>query len=204
MIEHDDEPSEADLQLERGRLALRNAGCPHRTSELVLAGGLERTDAMAFLAEPSPDRPLTLLAGPPGVGKTVASVHWLLQHDSGRRPTSLIYLTASELTRWPRYDSEQMGSLEHASAVVVDDLGREYTDAKGFFLAILEELVDMRYQSGRPLVCTTNCTAEKLWERVGERVRDRWREAGRVFEIRGESLRRQQSQRTEKKEGQNP
>ena len=181
--------AEAEHRARVRRRVARDAGCPHRAAELVLAGSLRETDARTFLAEPAGGRPLTLLAGPPGVGKTIAAVEWLLLHLPAHGSGDPLFVTAFELTRWPRYDDEQMRRLDHAAAVVVDDLGREYADAKGFFAALLEELVDLRYQSGCPLLVTTNLTAATLWERVGERVRDRWREAGRVFEIRGESLR---------------
>jgi len=189
---------EMPTRAERDRSELLALGCPPRAVAMVLEGGLVETDATRFLDKPADDKPLTLLCGPPGTGKTVAGVRWLAGlHEAMARGeyakqqvSDPLFITAFALARWPRYDDETMRWLRVSRAIALDDLGREYLDAKGHFASVLEELVDLRYSHERPLLVTSNLTSSGVWERVGMRIHDRWRECGRVLEIRAPSLRR--------------
>ena len=77
----------------------------------------------------------------------------------------------------------------HAPVLVVDDLGSEYNDAKGFFSALLDEVIDCRYGAKLPTVITTNLDSSGFSARYGARVVDRIREAGRFINCGNTSLR---------------
>lgn len=152
---------------------------PPRLLALV-TGRLDSTPAMEALADP---HLLTCLSGNPGNGKTVAAASWLYGRSVG------LFVKAAAMARWERYDQRQMARLLGARALVLDDLGTEYADAKGNFAALFDELLDYRYDHGLPLVVTTNLDAEAFKERYGERIADRIREVGRFVSLGNESLR---------------
>jgi DNA replication protein DnaC len=76
-----------------------------------------------------------------------------------------------------------------ASRLVIDDLGEEFNDTKGNFLAVLDEAVSDRIANLRPTVITTNLDVEAFKLRYGARVTDRIRGSGRWFAVAGESMR---------------
>jgi DNA replication protein DnaC len=137
-----------------------------------------------------------------GVGKTVAGSWWIWDfvHDwrnwKGRDdckqfvPKKPVFVTATQLARASRYEDATMDRLLTASRLVIDDLGSEYSDAKGFFRSLLDEVVNVRYSMRRPLLITTNVGPEVFTERYGERIMDRLRECGAFTGIGGPSLRR--------------
>jgi DNA replication protein DnaC len=73
---------------------------------------------------------------------------------------------------------------------VIDDLGSEYHDAKGFFQTLLDEIIDVRYAGKLPTVITTNLDAAGFAAWYGERIVDRVREGGRFIACGNASLRR--------------
>lgn len=130
------------------------------------------------------DAPLvTVLAGNPGNGKTVAACAWLHERPAG------LFVAAPALSRWDRYNQEKMAKLLSAPALVVDDLGTEYQDAKGHFAAFIDEIVNHRYDHKLPMVATTNLDAADFKVRYGERVVDRIREAGDFRSVASPSFR---------------
>lgn len=128
---------------------------------------------------------LAVLAGAPGCGKTTAATWWALQqHDAPA------FMRATELAAASRYDSAARARWAAANALVLDDLGAEYSDPRGSFRVELDELVDVFYAGKRRLIITTNCGADEFRARYGERVVDRMRECGAWLAIVGGSLRR--------------
>jgi len=126
-----------------------------------------------------------LLPGaPPGCGKTPAAAYRQL-NAKGIVPA---FVRAPTLARASRFGKERDAWVD-ASALVLDDLGSEFSDAKGSFQTDLDELVDAFYGDRRSLIITTNVTHADFKKRYGERITDRLRECGRWFEIRGASLR---------------
>src|SRR5262249_31101876 len=113
------------------------------------------------------DTVITCLSGNPGVGKTIAACEWLLSRRSG------LFVKAPSLAR---IDRAKVPGLLNAHALVLDDLGVEYIDAKGFLSSLLDELIDHRYDLRLPTVITTNLDAAAFKERYGARVIDRIRE----------------------------
>lgn len=162
--------------------ALLELGFPRRAVEVVRAG---------VAAEPAIDRlrvhvstsEILVVSGPKGCGKTVGATWW-----AAHRRDRVRFVRASSFAASSRYDSEARADLL-AHPLVLDDLGREYADAKGSFAADLDELVDAFYSDMRALVITTNCTGEEFRLRYGERIADRLRECGRWINLSGDSLR---------------
>jgi len=187
----------------------------HRSQrELVKRIGLPEKDRIHFHAQTPRETTalahsrdvdgLLVLSGQAGCGKTVAASWWLWRFvmevgnwrwtDFGpkflfRAP---LFATATRLTRWPRFDAGRMTQLHEASRLVVDDLGAEYMDEKGAFMAFLDELVNERYANRRPTIFTTNLLAEDFRNRYGGekgRIADRIRERGRFVSLATPSMR---------------
>ena len=81
------------------------------------------------------------------------------------------------------------GWIQQAAALVVDDLGTEYLDGKGFFLANFDALVNHRYSHRLPTVITTNLKVDEF-RKYGVRVVDRIREVGVFLSVNAPSMRR--------------
>lgn len=161
---------------------------------------------------------MLVLAGPRGCGKTTAAAWVIAQrcpdryrqfrdaYETGeaqeaplnRDPYRSVYwpgdrhprfVDVSELQRISRYRDEDMRPLEQCSMLALDDLGMEYADEKGSFLATLDGLINRRYRDSLRTVITTNLTAKHFRLRYGERIADRIRECGAYIELAGASLR---------------
>lgn len=176
----------ADLQagIERERWSkVAETGIPPKDLAILRAGNLTPTAAVQALADIGK---LTLIAlsGNPGSGKTVAASSWLANGKGG------LFVKSARLSRWDRYDNTEMNRLLRTSQLVIDDLGTEFQDAKGNFMAILDEVIDVRYDHSRPTVITTNLDADAFKLRYGERIIDRIREAGKFVSLDGASMRK--------------
>jgi DNA replication protein DnaC len=172
------------VALERAKATI---GVPEKFLAII-ASGLRDTPAMGEVKKGGFH--VLVLAGDVGLGKTAAASWWALEGIRDRhRP---LFVTAARLSRWERYDVAEMDRLLLASRLVIDDLGNEFSDTKGNFLAVLDETISDRVANHRPTVITTNLTPEAFVGRYGERVRDRIRESGRFQIFAGESLRGRQ------------
>jgi DNA replication protein DnaC len=68
-------------------------------------------------------------------------------------------------------EAEMMQLVEEVDLLVLDDVGAErLTD---FVLERIYLIINRRYELGKPLILTTNCTDEELRTRVGERTASR-------------------------------
>lgn len=160
-------------------------GFPRRAVEAALVARTEEP-ALAAVARWSAQCPtdgLAVLSGSPGCGKTVAATWWGMRAGA-------VCVRASAFAASSRYDAETRDRWRNASALVLDDLGTEYADAKGNFLADLDDLIDAHYGNRSRLLITTNCTAADFRSRYGERIADRLRECGRWLSVAGGSLRK--------------
>src|SRR5882724_11164612 len=171
----------ARFESERWR-AIAATGIPPKDLAILRGGKLTPTPATNALAEISA-LTLVCLSGNPGSGKTVAASNWLATFGGG------LFVKAARLSRWDRYDNDEMNRLLRAARLVIDDLGTEFQDAKGNFMAILDEVIDVRYDHAKPTVITTNLDAEAFKARYGERIVDRIREAGAFVSLDGGSMR---------------
>jgi DNA replication protein DnaC len=177
---------EADAKREAAaaRPRLIGRGVPARLADAILRGALEETDAIrlakAFTAS---RRTILVISGVRGAGKTVAAAWLVAQYPFAR------FIDVSRLARLSRYSEEDMAPLEECALLAIDDLGTEYADDKGSFMATLDGLVNARYADERRTVITTNLQANTFKARYGERIADRIREAGRFVELASKSLR---------------
>jgi DNA replication protein DnaC len=185
-------------------------GIPYREALIVLGHDVKPfrdTEALAaareFLADAAaPGGPnILVLAGPKGVGKTCAGVYvadvadpplrfglrWSeKQHPIFRHVTDL---SAMGLFDRDAKEDARRQQLVTAKVVVLDDLGTEYQDKGGLFLALLDWFLDKRYGSGGITVVTTNLGAEEFRAAYGERIYDRLVERCAWRDINHESLR---------------
>lgn len=173
---------------------LASWGVPAKDLSLVLpeSGTLDETPALLAVARDS--GLLVVLSGGVGCGKTTAASWWLAHGAHKVMPYLKVrppcFITAPWVERHSRYDHEVMSRLEQARALVLDDLGMEYADAKGNFLADIDAVIDTRYRNMLPTVITTNLKADDFKQRYGRRFRDRVVEGGCFCNVNGPSLRR--------------
>ena len=172
-----EERAEKDLAAKNAALSAMEI--PARVLE-VLRGKVQPTEATAQL---DGGALIVCLSGNPGNGKTIAAASWLYNRGAG------LFVKAPHLARWERYDDAKMKRLLSAPALVVDDLGTEYQDAKGNFMALFDELLDYRYDHRLAMVMTTNLDAAQFTERYGARIVDRIREAGAFASVSAPSMR---------------
>lgn len=181
---------------ERREQIRRTMGIPPRV--LKLLGSVTETEAVKAAREflGNAGRSLLLMAGGTGCGKTVAAcvaldeyatIEWVNARNVGR------FVKAIDLVRAGTFDSEFWDDLAEAPMLVVDDLGTEPLDEKGWALANFASLIDQRYDNCRKTILTTNLDAARFKARYcaadGGRLVDRIREAGAFVEFDGESLR---------------
>lgn len=190
-----------ELQRERREAEQRlvSTGTPRRIREL-LGGALDNTRPLrrirAWVAEPSSW--CLALSSNTGTGKSVAAGWWLREcgHGAakGRNGNPLRrWWTAAQLSCTDWFGGSFQDIAEMDGPLVIDDLGVEYSDAKGFFQQRLDALMDARYSELRPLLVTTNLNAKEFRERYGKRVADRFREGGAFYEFTAESMRGRQA-----------
>lgn len=166
---------------------------PERYRLVLVSGAVGPTEAMKAVQASFGD--VLVLSGGIGTGKTLAACWWA---EKGAKPGTpfpgSVFMTAAELARWPRYDMAKMSALLERPHLVIDDLGTEYMDDKGNFMAVLDEVIGTRCANMRRTVITTNLSAKGFRERYGARITDRIVECGRFVSIAGDSLRKPENQ----------
>lgn len=170
----------------RRRVRVSNA-LPERAMLVAFNNdAFDETEQMAQLHQwYDSDDAIAVLSGPPGTGKTCAAARIALE-----RFPEVKFFTAASLGRMARWGKERDELLDAACAdLIVDDLGAEHLDAKGAFLADLDELVDAIYRDNRRAVFTTNCAPAAFAKRYGLRITDRLAECGAWIQFSGPSRR---------------
>jgi hypothetical protein len=183
----------------------RDRGVPSNHLEIVYQDGpLEETHAMrgARRFMDAGIRAL-VLAGPPGVGKSVAGA-WVASHASApfeRFAPGAFWIRAEDYVQASRKrdrlsgraaggNRDAMRKAEGAGILVLDDLGEEYADASGFSLHVLRSLITKRHdRSGCRIVVTTNLETGPFLARYGSRVADRLEGSGAWLKCAGETMR---------------
>ncbi len=182
-------------------------GVPYREALLVMdedpAGERYRETeplhfAERFLREADAGRRNTLvLAGDHGTGKTIASIHVMevrpaqaMRYGGSWGHRHPMFRTGIDLVSLGLYDNAAVkADLAAAPVLVIDDLGREFMDGKGVYLAFMDWILDKRYGSAGLTVLTTNLTGEAFGERYGMRLYDRLRHRAVWYDCEGQSLR---------------
>jgi DNA replication protein DnaC len=168
----------------------------------------ERTSALLAVEDfAGSTETLLVLAGGVGCGKTVAASAWLERAiaDADRKTWAKGYRTnqerdaeglivkAIDLARAGTFDREFWDRIGAMNFLVVDDLGTEPLDEKGWMVANVRALIDRRYDDDRRTILTTNLNLDAFRERYcadGGRLLDRLRERGAFIEVADGSLRR--------------
>ena len=103
------------------------------------------------------------------------------------------FVKALDLVRAGTYDDAFWTRLKATPFLVVDDLGTEPLDDKGWALANIAALIDARYDSTAKTVITTNLDAGQFKARYGAsdggRLVDRLRESAEFVQFDGASMR---------------
>jgi len=187
------EQNEANMRAEQElnhRRQLVAWGVPAKDVERITVAGLNRTRPLERIERHTEG--ILVLAGSVGCGKTTAAAWWLSQQEPAHKyvkTTSPVFIPTFRFERLSRYSDADMARVERARRLVVDDIGTEFLDTKGNFVALLRGLVDARYADGLPMVITTNLSADDFASRYGERTIDRLREVGAFAFIDAPSLR---------------
>lgn len=188
---------------ERPYRRLSDCGVPRRVVDVLRShqptAAVSRVTRWVDERATDPSSWCLVLSADKGLGKSVAAGLWLLRAE----PSSPTFVgkagTVERLPAWwpisrfarvEGYDGKFDALCNHPGPVVLDDLGSEYLDGKGWFLQALDAFVDARYAEYRPTLITTNLTADQFKARYSERVADRLREGGSFYEFRGASMRR--------------
>jgi DNA replication protein DnaC len=130
------------------------------------------------------------LVGGCGSGKTVAAAD--LVRSEFRTGRSAIWVQGYHVPRASGLDAasrERWEQLLQIDLLVVDDIGQQYLDAKGWATAALETLLCERFGEARRTVLTSNADTATFKQLIGERLVDRFRESGTLFVVGGASLR---------------
>lgn len=157
-------------------------GVPENVLHAVWDNKPIETSAIEALRVAMKGRTIVVLSGGVGCGKTCAAGWWITQSRGD-------WISASALATLSPFDEASRERM-HSPRLVIDDLGAEYLDAKGFLASLLDSLWDYRYSHRLPTVVTTNLTLKQFQARYSERIKDRLRECGDFVEVSGDSMRR--------------
>lgn len=131
-------------------------------------------------------RPIVVLSGGTGTGKTVAALRWLLD-NGGRTP---VFMRAADFERRGRYDKTRHEVIASASSMLLDDLGGEHADRSRNFMGDLDTFLDRWAGSRGALIVTTNGSGEEFLKRYDrKRIISRLKESGVWIPVTGEDMR---------------
>lgn len=169
----------------RGVVAAR--GVPEKHLRAIYDALPVECDALvavrAFIASA---QTMLVLSGGVGLRKT-GSACWGLVQKPG------VFITATELVRISAShgveDVEAWRRARNSQLLVIDDVGGEYADAKGYAVKVVNEVFDHRYSSVIKTIITTNLPVLAFRKDYGERTADRIRESGKWVTLGGKSVR---------------
>jgi DNA replication protein DnaC len=157
---------------------------------------LRETPAIAharrFLALDRRDKWALVLGGDKGQGKSVAAAWWLSQvaRDVKLSPAAFRrWWSVNDLQRLGNWapELEQLWSVQ---TLVIDDLGAEFSDAKGNWASMLYGLVEKRSANYLRTLITTNLGGPDMRARYDERIVDRLASGALFAGVTGKSMRR--------------
>jgi len=166
-------------------------GIPKKFVRTVMAGEIsQNTPAIrAILEAELAGKSMVALSGGVGCGKSAAAARYAI--GAIRRARTTMWLQAWHLSRLSAFDAEVFTRYTEAPVLVIDDIGAEYQDEKGFWMMMLGGIINDRYDNDATMtILTTNLSGPRFKERYGERISDRIREIGVFAELPNGSLRR--------------
>lgn len=147
-------------------------------------------EAVGRFLGPKDKTPILVLAGGVGTGKTVAAA-WGCAFHSGRMVKALDLVRIGLFAEGQ--DKATLRDLERADLAVIDDVGAEPQDTKGYAYAAFFEAFERRYDACAKTILTTNLTMDEFRARygtgVGVRFWDRIRGDARWIDVPGKSMR---------------
>lgn len=202
-MRYSSQPTYEQFRAQQRAQFVNGFGIPDLHLAAIRAGSLLATLALEAVAANL--AAILLLAGGVGIGKTLAAawgLHRWGMDEKNWDPEPYgkflrgqgLFITAGrylELDRYNREHAEEMELVRRARFLVLDDVGVEALDEKGFGPARIDSLVDERYcDRGVTTIVTTNLSQKTFKARYGARVMDRLRERGRWVSLGdGPSLR---------------
>jgi len=180
-------------------LEWERAGLPRRLFPMLhafRAGGeaapmpTPALEAVGRFTDPSDRATILVLAGGVGTGKTVAAA--LFCSSAYSRMVKAVDLVRIGLFS-DGVDRKVLAQLADADLAVIDDVGAEPQDTKGYAYAAFFDAIERRYDAGAKTILTTNLTYDDFRSRygtgVGLRFWDRIRGDARWVDIAGRSMR---------------
>ncbi len=186
----------ASLSPEKRLARLKSAGVPDRKARLVVGLGHRAFDTRLEAVSYADDfltqardhgthNVCVLSSSVHGTGKTAAAAFLLDAYEvPAGDGVARWFVHSGDLLEMSRIEHEDdRVRLKQCRALVIDELGTEYLDGKGYWLSFVKWLVNARIEGAGLTVITTNLDAQEFRQRYGELVYDRLREAARWFDL---------------------
>lgn len=194
----DEERAQTATESRRHILERHGNRVPSHLHGPFLAGTMSATPALTacreWLASDRP-RPILILVGGTGTGKTVAALN-ALSIIRGQFVDAPLLGRRCDPWRSELEQGIQFLDLERTPLIVLDDLGTERADDDRFVEAF-GRLVNLRQgtKDGRALrtLITSNLPPTEIRRRYGDRVADRLNEIGKAVPLQGASMRSQRA-----------
>lgn len=133
------------------------------------------------------------LYGNAGVGKTFYAS--CIANEVRKAGKYVLIGSASDLVRYFTKDygrnEEAENQIRTYPLMIIDDIGVE--KASDTSLSVMNEIIDIRYLSKKPLICTSNLHPDKLYDGTGtygERITSRIAEMCVPYPVKGKDRRR--------------
>lgn len=134
------------------------------------------------------DKPILVLCGGTGSGKTVAVARYAI--DKRYFQSLRAIRIGAHYEQWTSDRESKIEALDlRASLLIIDDLGQEAQEDRRSFAA-LEEIVDSRQSMKTRTIFTTNLTPEQIKARYPERMLSRLAQCAMVVSIPANDMRR--------------
>lgn len=157
-------------------------------SNKLTAGTLAQTEARQLVQTwwnaHRPMRPVFLLLGGTGSGKTVAVAELASQQPFAYLQS---HRGARSASAFGHHRDSFEDLIETQRVLIIDEVGFDRDPARE--VSFIHEVVDVRKTSQMPTILISNLSAEDFKLRFDSRTVDRLREYGHVKTVKGESLR---------------
>jgi len=172
------------------RAAVKARGVPEIHLEHVYDVDPVDCDALqnvrAFLGEPRES--ILVLSGAVGIRKT-GSACWALVHKPGRFITVADYVRLAAAPQADEDSRNRWRMVREGQVLILDDMGGEYVDNKGWAVQVLTGIIDFRYSNRLKTIVTTNLDEKEFRAAYQDRICDRINEIGRFHFVPGSTVR---------------